>query len=123
MTAKPTDADVSSSTPLPPVAEVSSPTPLPPDVAPISRAIQTTTCDRVQRSLEGYVGGGLSEVERVGLAFHLSLCTTCKIVADEYLEIVRLAGTLRPADPPPDVEARLRKFIGRAIGRPDTGNR
>jgi hypothetical protein len=103
-------------------SEVSAATPLPPDAASVSPAIPTSTCDRVQRSLEGYIGGTLTDLERAGVEYHLSLCQTCKTVAGDYFEVVKLAGALPPADPPPEVEARLRKFIGRAVGQPDTGN-
>lgn len=110
MTAKPTDSEVCPATPLPP------------DIVPVAPAIPRSTCERVQRSLEDYVDGVLSELDRAGVEFHLSLCPTCKAVADDYLEVVRLARALPPAAPPPKVAARLRRFIGRAIGQPDTGN-
>ena len=102
-----------------PPSETATSTPLPPDADPVSPALATTTCGRVQRALEEYVGGTLSEVERAGVDLHVSLCATCRTVADEYFEIVRLASSLPPVKPSPAAEARLRRIIGRALGQTD----
>lgn len=108
MTAKPTDPQVAA-------------TPLPPDADRVVLGDPARTCDRVQGLLDEYLGGSLAELDRAGVEHHLALCATCRTAADQYFEVVRLARSLPPVDPPPEAEARLRALIGRALGRPEPG--
>lgn len=69
------------------------------------------SCKRVRASLGEYVANELSSADRHEVEGHLALCAACSLEAEAYREVIRLARSLPPLYPPPDVERRLRKLV------------
>ncbi|MFO0801410.1 MAG: zf-HC2 domain-containing protein [Gemmataceae bacterium] len=78
-------------------------------------------CERVTSLFGAFRDGALPELLRTGIARHLDACATCRLRADDYREVIRLAGSLPPITPPPAVAARLLATIRAAAARPATG--
>lgn len=71
-------------------------------------------CERAVGALGLYFDRTLSPQERRNLDAHFSGCPTCRRTAEEYAEVIRLAGSLPPPPLPRGVEQRLRELISNA---------
>jgi hypothetical protein len=83
---------------------------------------QVISCERVGRLLGDYLARTLPAQLYSQVEWHIHYCPSCSRDADEYTEVIRLAGTQPPVLPPPDVEKRLRTFIAAALRRPADGS-
>lgn len=105
--APPTDAEALSTTPLPANAAVFPTGP--------------RACARVSTLFDAFLDGALPELLRTGVAHHLDGCGACRVKADDYRALIRLAGSLPPIPPPPATAARLLDAMRAAAARPVTG--
>ena len=80
-----------------------------------------TGCEWVEGALAGYVGRELPAPAAAWLDRHLSRCPKCARLVGEYREVVRLAGSLPPAGPPPEAADRILAALRAAAGRPASG--
>src|SRR5437868_5652727 len=73
------------------------------------------SCEHVISQLGDYVSEELPLQERDQMEWHLSSCPSCSRQAEEYVAVIRAAGTQDMFLPSPGVESRLKKFISRTL--------
>ena len=76
------------------------------------------SCERVVTSLGDYVAKTLSPNAKSSLELHLSLCPACSKEAEQYLAVIRLAGSLPPPVPSPEAEERIKQRLKTALKPP-----
>jgi anti-sigma factor RsiW len=81
------------------------------------RSHLSISCARVIATLGEFTDKSLSSLDQSRVELHLSSCPSCARDAEEYLEVIRLAGQLARIDPPAGVEVRLRALISKAVSR------
>lgn len=69
--------------------------------------VELINCQRATELLGDYADGTLGDAAVAGLELHLTLCPACETKADEYLEVIRLARSLKPPVPSPRTAGRI----------------
>lgn len=76
---------------------------------------RVAACASVADLLGSYAAKELPDEEHARVKRHLSSCSKCAREAAEYRRLIRIAHSLPPLDPPPDVEERLLRALARAV--------
>jgi anti-sigma factor RsiW len=65
------------------------------------------TCRELVELVTDYLDGSLSPRDRARFEAHLAGCTNCTLYVEQFRETIRLTGTLRESDVPPEAAAAL----------------
>jgi anti-sigma factor RsiW len=65
------------------------------------------TCRELVELVTDYLDGSLSRRDRVRFEEHIAACGNCTQYVEQFRETIRLTGTLRESDVPPEAEAAL----------------
>jgi anti-sigma factor RsiW len=80
-----------------------------------------TACEWVETVTAYYVGGELPSPDAARLERHLTHCPACRGAVEQYREVIRLAGSLPPHEPPPSAAERILAALRAAGNSPDSG--
>ncbi len=64
-------------------------------------------CRDISALATDYMEGDLGLRQRLAMRLHLAICSGCRGFMQQMRRTVGLVGSLPPAPPPPDAEARL----------------
>ena len=65
------------------------------------------TCRELVELVTDYLEGSLSRRDRARFDAHIAACGNCTQYVEQFLETIRLTGTLRESDVSPEAEAAL----------------
>ena len=74
-------------------------------VSPLRR--RKFTCRELVELVTAYLDGGLSRAQRRRFEAHIDGCGNCTLYLAQFRETIRLTGTLRESDLPPEAAATL----------------
>ena len=80
------------------------------------------TEDRYRGQLDDYVDGSMSGSEQQSIEAHLETCQSCRVLAEDLLEIKVAAGSLERLTPPGDAWKRIADSIRAQSGTPQTSS-